>query len=608
MELSGRTVGDQGRYVVEQRLGSGAMGEVFTALDQRLRKRVVLKVMKPDWSSNPRVRERFRNEALIQANLEHPNVVRALDLVEEPNLLAIVMEFVDGDSLEQYLSRAGGPLPLDEVLSVLVPVMKAIEFAHSKGVVHRDLKPGNILLDQSIGEVAPRVADFGIAKLLDQAGSGMTREGAVLGTPTYMSPEQLKGLVDLDARTDVYALGVILHQMLSGQTPHSGASEYEAVHRVLGGERLPTICGRVDGLPRALDDVIARATEPDREQRYPSVAAFRDALSRATQTDSSSESAIATLSRNHGPRGSSPGEDAPLARTGATNKRRNPPSAVVALPRPIGTRWTQRTVVWASLVVAFVMIPTLAELVNRNSFYRDRSTCEWSEQRDDREAWEWYVERHPTGDCASYAARRLRELTGNEPEGIGTVEVGVVRIASLLMLHSYSSWSTWHILGYVLGLLAVAVMAKKSISHVYLNKHILPFCLFMNGYIVALASIGSHLPGDHGLFSYFSLMIDDLMHSMNLFAVLGVLLLVKMYAGASHLHEGQEREIAWDKVTISFGLAVWASCLATHWLALEWGRNSDLWWRLFNGVINPGSAIITLYALERRNGQLRHRK
>jgi serine/threonine-protein kinase len=269
MDLSGRTVGDQGRYLIERPLGAGAMGQVYLTVDQRLRKQVVLKVLRPEYASNPKVRERLRNEALIQANLEHPNIVRALDLVEEPDLFGIVIEYVHGASLDDVLEKeAGGPLPLARVGDLLLPVIEAVAFAHAQGVVHRDLKPGNILIDRRATPERPRVTDFGIAKLLSQAGRGLTREGAVLGTPHYMPPEQLKGAADLDGRADIYALGVILHHLASGRFPHGDASEYEVVHRVLNGERLPALAGVVPGVPAALDAVIARATEPDREQRY----------------------------------------------------------------------------------------------------------------------------------------------------------------------------------------------------------------------------------------------------------------------------------------------------------------------------------------------------
>ena len=357
MDMSGRQVGDQGRYVVERLLGAGAMGEVFAALDQRLRKRVVLKVLKPEFSSKPNVRERFRNEALIQANLEHPNVVRALDLVDEPDLLAIVMEYVDGNSLEQHLEQTQGPTPLPEVVAILGPVLEAIEYAHNNGVVHRDLKPANILLDQSLGKTTARVADFGIAKLLAQADRGMTREGAVLGTPTYMSPEQLKGVVDLDARTDVYALGIILHQMASSLVPHAEASEYEAVHRVLAGKRLPILAGRVAGVSAAFDEVVARATEPDREQRYASVAMLREELLHAVNGPGSAARSPAALDSSTTPQTPAPAMGPSVADSKAPVADTHDSSNSTPLPFSTPEKpWYRRTWIQASLLGASAMI------------------------------------------------------------------------------------------------------------------------------------------------------------------------------------------------------------------------------------------------------------
>ena len=275
MNMQGKTTGEGGRYLVQEKLGEGAMGVVHLTLDQKLQKQVVLKMLKPEHVSSPKVRERFRNEALIQANLEHPNIVRALDIVEDGEFFGIVVEYVQGPSLEDHIAgEVRGPSELSRVIEVMGPVIEAVGFAHEHGVVHRDLKPANILIDRRRSPEWPRVTDFGIAKILSEAGARLTREGSVLGTPHYMPPEQLKGVLDLDGRADVYALGVILYQLASGQVPYGESTEYEVIHRVLSGERLPALAGAIDGIPEAFDELVQQATMPDRDARLPTADAL----------------------------------------------------------------------------------------------------------------------------------------------------------------------------------------------------------------------------------------------------------------------------------------------------------------------------------------------
>lgn len=278
MEWIGQKMGEGGRYTLVQELGAGAMGMVFLADDARLTRRVVIKVLAPMLTGNPRIRERFHNEARIQANLEHPNIVRALDSLEDGGHLAIVMEYAQGSDLEAHIVECGGRVPLRRAFDLLDPVMDAMQFAHSMGVVHRDLKPGNILLDRKTGTEVPKVADFGIAKILGQEGAGRTREGAVIGTPSYMPPEQLRGEQDLDHRADVYALGAILYQLVVGSMPLGEGSEYEITHRALSGVRPVSASTLVPTLPVVFDALIAKAMEGDRNLRYGSVAELRQDL------------------------------------------------------------------------------------------------------------------------------------------------------------------------------------------------------------------------------------------------------------------------------------------------------------------------------------------
>lgn len=273
MSMTGSRLGENGRYHLGELLGTGGMGMVFAAFDSRLGRQVAVKLLSPMLARDPGLRRRFENEALIQANLLHPNVVRVLDSFSQDDHLGLVMDRIEGPALHQMLANRGHPLSPREVVDVLGPVMQAIDYAHSRGVVHRDLKPANILMDGATGQWIPKVTDFGVAKILGQEGGGLTRQGAVLGTPAYMSPEQIKGLSELDARTDIYALGAIAFELLAGRTPYVG-SDYEIVHQVLSAMEPPRLASLIPGVPAGLDEPIRRAMAFDSRQRFPGAGAF----------------------------------------------------------------------------------------------------------------------------------------------------------------------------------------------------------------------------------------------------------------------------------------------------------------------------------------------
>lgn len=284
MDAVPERVGDGGRYVVGRLLGEGGMGAVFEAVDTRLQKRVALKLLAPAFAHNEGVRSRFRREGLIQANLEHPHIVRAIDLIEEPGVLGLVVELVEGQPLDAYLAERSA-LDAREVQAILEPVFDAIAHAHANGVVHRDLKPGNVMLARDhAGRLQPRVLDFGIAKLIQdgESGEARTRVGSRMGTPGYMSPEQLRGDADLDHRADIYALGVIAYEALTGRAPIEGTTTFEIVERIVRGTPPPPASDLVPGLPRGVDAVLARALAFDRDARFSTVdemaVAFRVAV------------------------------------------------------------------------------------------------------------------------------------------------------------------------------------------------------------------------------------------------------------------------------------------------------------------------------------------
>ncbi|MCA1665781.1 MAG: serine/threonine protein kinase, partial [Myxococcales bacterium] len=227
-KLIGRTelvVGELigGRFKLVKSLGSGGMGEVFVAENIAIGMRVAVKLLKPELLANPEFRQRFQNEAQAVASIEHPNVARFFDLVVgDPTF--IVMEYVRGETLAERIRL--GALPIERALAIAQRLCWGVDAAHAAGVVHRDLKPANVLLapDAEHGET-PKVIDFGLAKLAAVAGdSQLTRTGQIIGTPAYMSPEQIKG-DKIDGRADVYALGCVLFEMLTGRTPFANSAD-----------------------------------------------------------------------------------------------------------------------------------------------------------------------------------------------------------------------------------------------------------------------------------------------------------------------------------------------------------------------------------------------
>src|SRR5205085_169208 len=208
-----------GRYQLRRRIARGGMAEVFLAHDRMLDRPVALKVLFPELSTDPNFVERFRREAQAAANLSHPNIVSIYDWGEEKGTYYIVMELIDGRPLSTILKNEG-PMLADRAADIAAHVASALAFAHKNGVVHRDVKPGNVLIDGA-GNV--KVADFGIARAKDSVDDNLTQTGAVMGTATYFSPEQAQGL-GVDARSDIYSLGVMLYEMVCGQPPFAGSN------------------------------------------------------------------------------------------------------------------------------------------------------------------------------------------------------------------------------------------------------------------------------------------------------------------------------------------------------------------------------------------------
>jgi serine/threonine-protein kinase len=259
-----------GRYRVLRRIGSGGMATVYEAEHAELEKRVALKTLHPALALDPEARARFLREGRAAARIRHPNVVEVFDVGQEGDTLYLVMEHLAGEDLGTLLGREGS-LPVERLADLLLPVIAAVMTAHEAGVVHRDLKPENIFLARARnGTTVPKVLDFGISKLSGVgAGPRLTGSAAMLGTPVYMSPEQARS-GHVDARSDQYALGVILYECATGVLPFEAPELYPLLHAIVQGDHRPPRSLRPD-LPDALEAVIERAMHCDADARYPSL-------------------------------------------------------------------------------------------------------------------------------------------------------------------------------------------------------------------------------------------------------------------------------------------------------------------------------------------------
>ena len=263
----------EGRYHLVDEIGRGGMATVYRAQDLKHDRPVALKVLKPHLSATLGA-ERFLREIAVTARLDHAHILPLLDSGEAEGLLYYVMPYVEGESLRDRLDREK-QLPLDDALRILREIADALSYAHSRGIVHRDIKPENILL--SGGHA--RVADFGIARAVKAAGrdSSLTETGLAIGTPVYMSPEQASGEREVDARTDVYSLGCVLYEMLSGQPPYTGVNAEAIMARKILGP-LPSLRVVRDTIPARVEAAVTKALAKVPADRFASAAEFANAL------------------------------------------------------------------------------------------------------------------------------------------------------------------------------------------------------------------------------------------------------------------------------------------------------------------------------------------
>ncbi|MDP9200744.1 MAG: serine/threonine protein kinase [Gemmatimonadota bacterium] len=262
-------------YELESEVGRGGMGIVYCARDKRLKREIAIKVLPPELSFRADIRQRFLREAETAAQLNHPNIVPIYTVEERENLVYFVMSYIKGDNLGQRLQQHG-PIPPVEVRRILGEVADALAYAHHRNVIHRDIKPDNIILDEETGRAM--VTDFGIARALTDSGdSRLTATGMAIGTPAYMSPEQSAGDRAIDGRSDLYSLGVVGYQMLCGQPPFVASNTPSMLVKHLS-EKPVSVDERWPDLPQDLSRAVMLCLEKDPNDRFPSAAAFGAAL------------------------------------------------------------------------------------------------------------------------------------------------------------------------------------------------------------------------------------------------------------------------------------------------------------------------------------------
>jgi tRNA A-37 threonylcarbamoyl transferase component Bud32 len=250
-----------GRYRLDAQVGAGGMSTVYRAFDATLERRVAIKLMHRDIAADQDQLERFRREARAVAQLSHPHIVGVIDAGEEDGRPYIVFEYVEGETLKERIRRFGR-LPVDEAIAYAIEIARALGAAHARGIVHRDVKPQNVLVDE---EGSAKVTDFGIARSMDD--SGLTAEGRVLGTTDYVSPEQALGH-DVNGQSDIYSLGIVLYEMLTGDVPFHGENQVSVAMKHVR-EDLPDVKKRRPEITAGLAAILDRMTCKDLRKRYP---------------------------------------------------------------------------------------------------------------------------------------------------------------------------------------------------------------------------------------------------------------------------------------------------------------------------------------------------
>ncbi len=270
-----------GHYRVVRTIGKGGMGTVYEAENTWTQRRVAVKVMRPEVARDGELASRFMQEARATSRLAHPNIIDVLDMGQDQELgaLYIVEEYLTGHDLRMHLNLVGRMSPRD-ALDIILPVMEALSEAHAHGIVHRDLKPDNIFLAETSRGIVPTLIDFGVAKIVAGEADGMglqTRVGMLMGTPSYMAPEQGRGDVTVDGRADIWSIGVVLYEMLAGKRPHDALTAPGLIAQIIYQDPIP-LDRAAPELPADLVAAVMGALQRDLSKRYPSMRDFEDAL------------------------------------------------------------------------------------------------------------------------------------------------------------------------------------------------------------------------------------------------------------------------------------------------------------------------------------------
>ena len=260
-----------GSYKITEKIGEGGMGAVFKGIDLMLEREVAIKMLRPELASQPHVVERFRSEAVTLAKLNHPNIATLFSFLRQGEDFFMVMEFVRGETLDSLIRRSGA-MRCDTAIALFCQALEGIDHAHRMGIIHRDIKPANMMLTET-GTL--KVMDFGIARVLGT--SRMTKQGNIVGTIEYMSPEQVRGQ-ETDARSDIYSLGILLYEMLTGRVPFSSDSEFDLMKMQIDDAPQPPRVFSAQ-IPQAVEQAIMRALAKRAEARFQGAGEFRNALS-----------------------------------------------------------------------------------------------------------------------------------------------------------------------------------------------------------------------------------------------------------------------------------------------------------------------------------------
>ncbi|MCX6159174.1 MAG: protein kinase [Ignavibacteriae bacterium] len=261
-------------YKITSQIAEGGMGVVYYGEHITLNRPVAIKQLNSNLTNNPQFRDRFVNEAMILAQLNHPNIITIYDLIEDNSDFYIVMEYIQGDTLDNIMKNMRSPFQLQRALNIFIQTLKAFDYAHSKGIVHRDIKPSNIILDEND---TAKVLDFGIAKIL-QSDLNLTKAGTKMGSLYYMSPEQVTGNL-VDTRSDIYALGIVLYELLTNSIPYNlkTDTEFEIMQAIVNQIPVSISSFRKD-IPESISNVINKATQKAPNLRFATCKEFEKAL------------------------------------------------------------------------------------------------------------------------------------------------------------------------------------------------------------------------------------------------------------------------------------------------------------------------------------------